>query len=90
MLERSTSKMGKSRYEKKVKGLEDAYTRSKSKYLEHQQQVQAKAGQASKDTRSILYAYVVFRSMDGMNKVLNAYSITSFFRILYMYIYCCG
>ena len=92
-LERSPSRRGKSRYEKKVKRLEEVYARSKSKYLEHQQQAQADAGQTSKGARSIKYAYVVFRSMDGMSKVLNAYNITAFYRILYMYICpacCCG
>jgi len=38
-LERSPSRRGKSRYEKKVKDLEDAYARSKAKYLGHQQQL---------------------------------------------------
>jgi len=41
------------------------------------------------EDRSIKYAYIVFRSMNGMKVALGTYNITRFYRFLYLYVCCC-
>lgn len=41
------------------------------------------------EDHSIKYAYVVFRSMEAMENVLNEYEIGITYRYYYMYFCCC-
>lgn len=64
--------------EKKYTALKEAYRAKKDKDVEK-----------TPDSQSVKYAYIVFRSMEAVNHAIDAYNLSKFYRILYLYVCCC-
>ena len=63
---------------------ENKYTALKEAYTAKDKDVEK-----TPDSQSVKYAYIVFRSMEAVNHAIDAYNLSKFYRILYLYIFCC-
>ena len=72
------SKTIQERYQKELEEAQEAYQTEKAIYIHDKAKKASSSGK--KDDKSVKYAYVIFRSMDDLNKVINAYNVSPFYR----------